>query len=523
MKPSPRSARWLVGALSIAACSTVLDIEDLETGAKPGSVTGGGAGRVGVAEGGMSNPAGGRASASGGRPTPPSGAGIGGDAGGTSSPVSNGGASTSGGSNSAGAHALDAGAGGETLGEGEGGQGGEGAAGDGSRTVTGKVIDFWGHPLPNVPVGIGDATAATDAAGKFVIPDVTPPYDVSLRIENTRLRYGWVYLGLNRLDPTLQVYVGLEDRSASITFHADNAEFDSEDTVSFALGTPDGSYASTIGSTGLNPSPSWRGPATTNATVHGLWWVRAPDALAPGPELYQAYASQTATFTDGVSAEVRLDLSQSPVPDRLVQGTVTRSLSDGANNYLFVRFPSNGAISLADDTAEGSAYSYTVPDIPNSEVLVAASQGSALYGPYGIAHGVATGPTLNLTPPQPVTIIGPAGGATDVGPETPFEWTAQPGIKVLHLENNDFYRGLFVVTTGTKVTMPAVVGGSTLDASTSHVWKVEVHGTAETMDEATAPEGFLDSFSDTGDTPKGPRRGGGSYSFSQRLGLTTAP
>jgi hypothetical protein len=52
---------------------------------------------------------------------------------------------------------------------------------------------------------------------------------------------------------------------------------------------------------------------------------------------------------------------------------------------------------------------------------------------------------------------------------------------------------------------------------------VEVHGTAETMDEATGPDGFLDSFSYNGSEPHGPRRGGGTYSYSQRRVLTTAP
>jgi hypothetical protein len=155
--------------------------------------------------------------------------------------------------------------------------------------------------------------------------------------------------------------------------------------------------------------------------------------------------------------------------------------------------------------------------------VIAASQGDVFNGPYGVARVVATGSTVSLTPPSPVTVIGPAADSSNVGPTTMFQWTEQPGVRVLHIEDSELYRGLFVVTTENQVTLPPVVGGFQLRPNVGHTWTVEVHGTADSMDEATGAEGYLDGFSYGSEEPRGPRGGDGSYSFSARRYFTTAP
>jgi hypothetical protein len=507
--------------VGVAACSTVIGIEELESGANPERASGGnesaldggadslggGSGRAQVATGGTVDSLGGRASTGGALAM----------AGSTTGGAAAGGGSSASGGTSADAGSSSTGAAGEES-------GGAGGAPSDSGTVTGTVIDFWRHPLANVPIGIGSMTAITDREGKFSIPDVTPPYDIWLRIETQGPGYAWVYLGLNQLTPTLQVETGnVTTRTASVTLYADGAEFDAEDTVSYTIGTPDGSHSSTIGSTGSNPFPSWDGPAMTSASIHALWWARQPDATAPGPESYLAYATQTAVFADSGDYEYNLDLSPSPVPARVVQGTVTRTLDESPYNLLFLRFASNGTMALSKDTAATTNFAYTVPDIAGAEVVVAASQGSSNGGPYGLAYAVASGSNVSLEPPTPPNVISPAASVTDVGPDTEFEWTDVPGIRVLHIEDVDFYRGIFVVTTENRVKMPFVGGGFSLRPNGVHTWAVEVHGTAETMDEATGSEGFLDSFSYSTEQPRGPRRGDGSYAYSQIRSFTTPP
>jgi hypothetical protein len=344
-----------------------------------------------------------------------------------------------------------------------------------------------------------------------------------LRIETPAPGYAWVYLGLTHLTPTLQVQDGnTAGRSASVTLYADGAEFDAEDTVSYTLGTPDGSYSNTVGSTGSNPYPTWDGPAMTNASIHALWWTRQPDAVAPGPESYLAYATQTALFADSGDYEYTLDLSPRTVPARVVQGTVRRSIDEYPYNFLFLRFASNGVIALSEDSASTATFAYTVPEIPEAEVVVAASHGNS-NGPYGLAYAVASDSNLSLEPPSPPNVISPAASVENVGPSTQFEWTDVSGIRVLHIEDVEYYRGMYVVTTQNRVTFPFVGGDFSLRANAVHTWTVEVHGTAQTMDEATGSEGFLDSFSYATEQPRGPRRGNGSYAYSQIRSFTTPP
>jgi hypothetical protein len=518
MVRSPLAAA--LALLGIAACSTVIGIEELESGANPERASGGsesaldggadslggGSGKAQVATGGAGDSLGGRA-ATGGTPAA---------AGGTAGRAAAGGAASESGGTSADAGSSSTAAAGEES-------GGAGGAASESGTVTGTVIDFWKHPLANVPIGVGDVTAITDRDGKFSIPDVTAPYDIWLRIETPAPGYAWVYLGLNHFTPTLQVEDGnTTARSASVTVYADGAEFDAEDAVSYTIGTPDGSYSSTIGSTGSNPYPSWDGPAMTNASIHALWWTRQPDATAPGPESYLAYTTQTAIFADGGDFEYNLDLSPSPVPARVVQGTVRRTIDEYPYNFLFLRFASNGVIALSEDSGATANFAYTVPEIAEAEVVVAASQGNS-NGPFGLAYAVASGSSVSLEPPTPPNVISPAASVGNVGPDTVFEWTDVSGIRVLHIEDVDFYRGIFVVTTENRVTLPFVGGGFSLRANAVHTWTVEVHGTAETMDEATGSEGFLDSFSYATEQPRGPRRGEGSYAYSQIRSFTTPP
>ena len=510
---------FALALLGIAACSTVIGIEELESGqrANGGSESvldaganslGGSSGRVQgpVASGGAADALGGR-SATGGATASAGNATGGAAAGGVSS--STGGTSTDGGTSSTGA-----------AGEESGGAGGSVIE---SGTVSGTVIDFWKHPLANVPIGIGSMTTITDRDGKFSIPDVTPPYDIWLRIETPAPGYAWVYLGLTNLTPTLQVQDGnTTARSASVTLYADGAEFDPEDTVSYAVGSPDGAYSNTVGSTGSNPYPGWDGPAMTNASIHALWWARQPDATAPGPESYLAYATQTALLADAGDFEYRLDLSPRAVPARAVQGTVSRSIDEYAYNFLFLRFASNAVISLSKDSATTANFAYTVPEIAEAEVVVAASHGNS-NGPYGLAYAVASGSNVNLELPEPPNVISPAASVTNVGPSYQFEWTGVSGIRVLHIEDVNYYRGMYVVTTQNRVTFPFVGGDFALRASAVHTWTVEVHGTAKTMDEATGSEGFLDSFSYVTEQPRGPRRGDGSYAYSQIRSFTTPP
>jgi hypothetical protein len=141
---------YLLALLSLGACTSVLGIEDLHEGSRPGA--GGEDSTAGTKATGGKNGNGGSTNPNGGSPDPNGGTGN----------------EPSGG----------------VPGIGGTGQGGEGGAPSPSGpTVRGHVIDFWGHQVPNVPVQISNQTiwvALAGADGNNVYDDVyadgTNPY-----------------------------------------------------------------------------------------------------------------------------------------------------------------------------------------------------------------------------------------------------------------------------------------------------------------------------------------------------------
>lgn len=499
---------WSLLALTLGACTSVIGIEELEEGPKPGGSSSGGRAEAGGRDG------------SGGR-SEGAGTSTGGALQTTGGRVATGGSSAGGAKSTGGSPEA---AGESPVGaSGEGGEGGSGEAVDGE--VRGKVIDFWGRPVPGVPIGIGELTTATQNDGTFTLAEVTPPYDVSLVVDNGRINYAWVYQGVSRLDPTLQVNTGLSERGNTTTFYSDNAMFGGENVVAIALGGPDSSFFLRPSGGQLTTFPSWSGPASVEVTGHGLWWTETDMDTMPGPATFESYGETEGPvqFVDAMPTDVRIDLSPTAVPSVPVQGTVTRTIADSPKIAGYVRFDDNAVIELFNESADGSNFAFTAPDLPNATVIAVGSHGDVFSGPYGVAAEAYDGGSLAISPPEAVALISPVSDAVDVGPNTTFEWTEKPGARVLHIEDNDFYQGIYVVTMDTKITLPEVVGGFKLRANAVHVWTVETHGRAENMDEVTGPEGFLDPLSDDREAPRGPKHGSPAFSFSQRRAFQTAP
>ena len=513
--------------LALVACSSVLGIKDLHEGPAPGGAgngSGGDNGNGGNLSGGGANAmAGGSA-----------GKGQSGGSTGIAGSGASGGGMTTGGTGATGATGGDiaiAGAGGE--------------APVGS-SVHGHVIDYWGHKLANVPVEIGGTLVTTDELGAFVIDDVPAEYDASLFVEFPDNydggHFGWVFQGLTRRDPTLQVYSGLKFQSGNLDITPTNttATLTGTRTMTVAMGGLDGSDEFTEVSAGGYDgiSVAWRGLGTTQETAHSLIW----NATAGLPSGYYAYDSQLVAL-DGLSSNhsvVTLDMSAKTIASGNIGGTVTSSGTETRANGVFLQFTSNAIITLAQDSGPAS-FSYLVPTIANSSVIFSASEGSssegdAYYGAYAVVHKdtLAAGTSgITAVIPKVATLLTetPASSKTKVDSNTVFGFQGGAGSAGLYViafsqSDNSALRsdGLFVVTTKKSFKMPKVVNDSfALDPGASYYWRVETHGSVATTDAAAGPTGFLDEFS--GDfyalVPSGPRRGDGSYTISDYSDLIT--
>ena len=490
--------------LLLGACTTVLGIEDVEE--DPNADNGGSA--TTDVEGGTKNTGGSKA--------------------GNSPTASMGGTGSDGGD---GALGGDAPLGGDSPIGGDANMGG--APNPADPTVHGKVIDYWGQTIPAIPVQIGDTLVVTDDDGEFTIENVPDEYEVSLQIDfNAYEKYGWVYQGLTRRDPTLQVYTGLAERSGKIFGEALDVTVAANQKVATALGIPGGTLLLDTYQDGVHTDASWRGEDNVNATAHALYWQY--DAATELPTAYLGYDSNLIALTEDSANETAFSftLQGDPLVSGDLQGTVTKASGTDRANNVFLRFTSGAYVHVVNDTKGPNTFSYVVPDVPTGSVTVSASEGDAYYGEYAVAHkdGLSKGDTAALKIPFPSSLVGPNADATGINATTKFTilpGSGSAGTYVISMEseyfNTPYYDTLYVVTQKTSFTIPQVIGQNFMHEDNLYVWRVETHGKLATTDAMTGPTGFMDPFSGDNAAPRGPHTGDGQYTISSARLFTTAP
>jgi hypothetical protein len=499
-RSSTRRLGSLGGLCLVLACQGVLGIEDLQEGPRPSAAGGGSAGSGDVSVAGSSG-AGGSSAGAGTSSAGSSGvagsvsAGAGGDAG-TPEPLPDGGTPDGGG------------------------------VGDGI-VVAGRVVDFFRRAVPETVVTIGTATAVTDAQGAFSISGVEAPYTASLVINMIRgggqARYAYVYEGLTRADPTLQVYSALSERSSSsISVTFDNITFDGPYAI-LAFGSPDGRFVDeeTTNDTEFLGSPAWTGPTTISGNIHALSAFK--DVSDEPPVTYEAYQTFPLAVTDNLAASVAFDLTPTSLTVGTLDGSVSGGVADFRTNFAGLRFSDGTAMPLVDFTPDLPDFLYFVPSLEGASFFLAAADGSSGFPPYAVTHQEniafdATG--LALAIPRAVTLTSPENAGA-VTPSTPYVWsplsqTAQTFL--WHLESDGTYEGIFVLTSRTQIELPQI-DGLTISPGLAVTWSVETHGDAPDVDALTGPDGFLDAYSLGSSFPIGPNRSDGYYTESERRGF----
>lgn len=492
----------LVSLLTLGACASVLGIEDISSGPAPGAAGDEGTGNTGNSSSGGKSGGGGKTSTPEGGSEPGAGegpingAGSGNEAGGTNVPV-----------------------------------GGEGGGGNipADPTVNGKIVDFFGNPVGNVTVQIGEDVTSTNADGEFTFEDVPGEYEVSALVkrESNTKWYGWVYQGLTRRDPTLQVYQGREDRYCQMLLKTTGAAPGANDVIISSIGSPDGNstYDDVDASVGSNDYHDWEGAAATQGNAHALFFTR--NAATSLPSAYKAYDTKLLALADGVSGEVTYDLSADVIASGNLTGSVVPAGEDDRTNMVFLRFGSGASIKLVEHEPTMNNFSYLVPTITGASVSMLAAEGS-FYGPLGVVHkeglsaGDATGAMDIPLPAEPLT---PNQTAVDADTaEFTFKASADnAGAFVVTMENDSIYESIYIVTSKTKFTMPSIVGGALpLRTGMNYHWWVETHGDFATVDEMAGPNGFADAYSHPGFgyVPTGPIQQDGSYTYSGGYGFS---
>jgi hypothetical protein len=348
---------------------------------------------------------------------------------------------------------------------------------------------------------------------------------------NDNFVQGWVWKGLTRTDPTLQVYKGLPRHSATWNFHVDSAAPPtSTQPVGFSLASSDGEVHDELDNvdTMFLDIFAWRGASVTMGNAHALLWSRASVFNSSRPTAYIGYDTHPITSAEAVAGSVSFNLQNQTILTTNISGTVATSSTTDRDNSVFVRFSSGATITLVDETNGATTFSYLVPTLPNATITVAAARSSTAFPPYTVAHqdGIVPAQTgIALSIPDPAVLRVPIASTTGVDANTVFQWTGPSAVNVFRV---DFDQGvssnsMWVVTQQPQTQLPSFPGtGLAIPAGATAFWTVETHGNYATVNDATGPTGMLDSMSASGE-PFGPRTTSGTFTQSEVRPFTVAP
>jgi len=524
--------------LGLAACAKLIGIEDVQLdpsfAGNPG--TDGGTSSAGAGQlpgGGHANSSGGHANSSAGADTSDGG-----------QSAESGGTGTQGGNGNPGGDTGAAGA--------SGGKGGAGAAGasggsaGASSTVQGHVIDFWGHFLANVSVEVAGKASTTDAQGAFSFSGVPSEYDASLVVSydvNGRIKTrAWVYQGLTRRDPTLQIYEGLADRGTQVDVLPNNpSTLTGSRTLSISFGGPDGASQKTdVSGPGISAAHlAWQGPQATQMFAHALIWE--PDPNSDFPAQFIAFDTTQVGLTDTsdivqAHGSASFNLAADTITSGTIAGTVAGTGFTARFNNVFLRYTSNAVIKLLADKSKTAGFSYIVPSIPDSSATLVVGEGD-LYSELGVAHKDGLVPntlglSVNIPTPARDLAVTPSTDLKKVSATTQFSFKPggsanAPFVATFTYEDYNVHDDiLYVVSAKAPFKLPKVVNGTyTLPSGGPIDWRIETHGTPASVDAMAGPSGFLDALSNSYwyDEPSGPRTGDGAYTLSKTTVVQLAP
>ena len=421
------------------------------------------------------------------------------------------------------------------------GEGGTGGTPPDDPTVRGRIIDFYGHPVPGITIGINGTDVVTNAQGQFTFENVPDVYDASFVVQNVPNReYAWVFQGLTRRDPTLQVFQGVPERGMGTDWRATDGAPTATQNLTVAVGSEYGAgQVREIPANGRDSaSLYWFGPAASPATGHALMWSYDEDSELPTN--YVSYTTFPFVLEENLAERPLTNVSVAPteITQANIGGTVTDLVETGRVNYAFVRFANGATIDLFTDDPGPGTFSYLVPALPNGTVTFAASDENWPSREFAIVHQEVVPGTTNLALaiPMAASLTAPADGEdTLVDDETEFRYQNRQdgvGAVVVRLEDEVCWcRGVYVVTANTTFTIPAVLnGGFNLRSGMLHQWMVEAHGEYATVDDMASPVGYASPFGidklgtfPGGGSPQGPRTGNGTFTVSDERYFTYQP
>ncbi len=389
-----------------------------------------------------------------------------------------------------------------------------------SLPIEGRIIDFWGHSVPDVTVAIDAAETVSDAEGRFTLRAV-PPYNVSLAVrirgEVTEI-YGYHFVGLNRQDPTLQIFKGLPQRTSPLTIRVPEIDEHPRWVGEIALGGQHGQRAYVL-APNAEVSAGWRGPNEQVSNMQVLVWETSElDRRVPDSFLF--WQTGSLSLAESVAATIDVELPANPSPLLAHEISMVTENAPGTSHIAasYVRFDGGPSIALSQIprlSDDPLPFVTLAPQLSDASVTLAAISGNGAHDtPFSIvyANQVQGGDSTTLTFGVSSELVTPPDDATEVALSTPFSWTHTAETYIATFEDLDVYQTVYVITSQPNAVVPNLESlGIYYPHGGAYRWAVESHGDARDLDELCSPPGYLDPFSGDFHYPMGPRRGAGRY------------
>jgi len=373
-------------------------------------------------------------------------------------------------------------------------------------------------------VALGDIVRLTDAEGRFTFENVEAPYDLAFKTPGKRWSTDkpslWIYRGLTRSDPTLQLEATYGEHGASVglNFLGQSQEGPDAPFVCVAGVFDGGNFASIRNPPGPHVGVhamqvDWWGPRQVTGTLHALAW-RSQDVTFLGNDVapdYTSYRERTVALYPRDAIDTGFDISPTVVPTAPYIAHVENAPGGESLRLAFGLSFSDGAIVSIGDVALFDAdapITVRMPVLPDAHPRFSLSASGPYHGPVTTLaeppdtrfvtswFATACGPAESegqtaLQVPVPIRLASPGNKAEAIDENTVFEWSESSEVSIFSVSCTNIR--LYSVGVAHSGHVPVSKALAVLfPLSDECSWSVEVRGSRATIDEAAGPGGMFD-------------------------------
>lgn len=365
--------------------------------------------------------------------------------------------------------------------------------------ISGRVVDERRFPVPKVKVNIGNAEVTTDNSGKFSIPNISFPYNVTIAEKTSATAVIYKNLAIN--NPELVLFGDLENKFSN--YVALNISFPK---------IPDGGSAvvKLISTETFECKEATAVAGDSTIKIHVIWPVS--ENYINGQVVYllkDEKGFQTLKFTK-VSIH-RNDVDKKVTVSKKKGNALITSFVNVYQPYeknlktefdvslFFFNYNLNSGIKFSENSSGNEKTQVWVPDkvsITNKILL----RGSGLYnngsGYTGLNY-VSPGADLKLYPESPPELFTPSDNYLGANGKTNFSYSlgSGTGIYVIEFRSENPLLNIYVVNSDRKTNLSYLSRNEFYNGSYQFTWRVRKYITFFNESEFVKPNVFKNDFS----------------------------